>query len=98
MAGVTLGVRVRRITRFIFLVWLVGEHQPRTSWLVDYLRLITNAKWISPRPMFCGRSQLTNTGVYLFIIQGEYRFDCAQDLVEFVEVFGRISGGADTSE
>lgn len=39
--------------------------------------------------------QRTNTGVPLFIIQGEYRVDGAQDLMEFVEIFGRIRGGTD---
>ncbi|EED21433.1 DSBA-like thioredoxin domain protein [Talaromyces stipitatus ATCC 10500] len=32
----------------------------------------------------------TNTSVPMFIIQGEYRIDGAQDLMEFVEIFGKI--------
>jgi predicted DsbA family dithiol-disulfide isomerase len=40
--------------------------------------------------------QRTNTGVPLFIIQGEYRVDGAQDLMEFVEVFGKIRESTDT--
>lgn len=39
--------------------------------------------------------QRTNTGVPLFIIQGEYRVDGAQDLMEFVEVFGKIRGSTE---
>lgn len=42
--------------------------------------------------------QRTNTGVPLFIIQGEYRVDGAQDLMEFVEIFGKIRGSTDVVE
>lgn len=34
--------------------------------------------------------EATNTGVPLFIIQGVHRVDGAQDLMEFVEIFGKI--------
>lgn len=40
--------------------------------------------------------QRTSTGVPLFIIQGEYRVDGAQDLMEFVEIFGKIRQSTDT--
>ncbi|GAM42793.1 DSBA-like thioredoxin domain protein [Talaromyces pinophilus] len=42
--------------------------------------------------------QRTNTGVPLFIIQGEYHVDGAQDLMEFVEIFGKIRGSTDVAE
>jgi predicted DsbA family dithiol-disulfide isomerase len=34
--------------------------------------------------------EATNTGVPLFIIQKVHRVDGAQDLMEFVEIFGKI--------
>jgi predicted DsbA family dithiol-disulfide isomerase len=39
----------------------------------------------------------TSTGVPLFIVQGEYRVEGAQDLMEFVEIFGKIRGVVDVS-